>query len=39
VFGELFEGEALPVNGKIKLNERPGFGMDLRSRADLVAVT
>lgn len=39
VFGELFEGEALPANGKIKLSERPGFGMELRSRADLVAVS
>ena len=38
VFGELFEGEALPTDGKIRLGERPGFGMELRSRADLVPV-
>jgi L-rhamnonate dehydratase len=38
VFGELFEGEALPVKGKIRLGDRPGFGMELRSRDKLVAV-
>ena len=27
VFGSLFENEILPVNGKIKLNDEPGFGM------------
>jgi L-rhamnonate dehydratase len=36
VFGDLFEGEALPVNGKIKLGDRSGFGMNLSSRDDLV---
>jgi L-rhamnonate dehydratase len=29
VFGSLFENEILPVNGKIKLNDEPGFGMNL----------
>jgi len=34
VFGNLFENEILPVNGKIKLNNEPGFGMKL-NRKDL----
>ena len=29
VFGSLFENEILPVNGKIELNDEPGFGMNL----------
>ena len=36
VFGELFEGEALPVKGKIGLGDAPGFGMELASRDALV---
>ena len=29
VFGSLFENEILPINGKIELNDEPGFGMNL----------
>ena len=36
VFGTLFEGEPLPENGRMRLPDRPGFGMELASRADLV---
>jgi L-rhamnonate dehydratase len=36
VFGDLFVGEELPKNGKMKLSERPGFGMELRDRSTLV---
>jgi len=36
VFGTLFEGEPLPENGRIRLTGRPGFGMELSPRADLV---
>ena len=32
VFGSLFENEILPVNGKIKLNVEPGFGMNLNRK-------
>ena len=32
VFGSLFENEILPVNGKIKLNDEPGFGMNLNRK-------
>ncbi|MEO0496038.1 MAG: L-rhamnonate dehydratase [Pseudomonadota bacterium] len=35
VFGDLFEGEQIPVDGKIVLNDRPGFGMTLADRAAL----
>lgn len=38
VFGDLFVGEALPQNGRMTLSERAGFGMELRSREDLVPV-
>ena len=38
VFGELFVGEELPKNGRLKLSNRPGFGMELRDRAMLVEV-
>jgi len=38
VFGELFLGEELPRNGRLKLSDRPGFGMELRDRAMLVEV-
>ncbi|WDR06711.1 L-rhamnonate dehydratase [Devosia rhodophyticola] len=37
IFGELFEGEALPVNGKLILGDAPGFGMVLADRSALVA--
>jgi L-rhamnonate dehydratase len=36
VFGELFVGEELPKNGKLKPSNRPGFGMELRDKAMLV---
>lgn len=38
VFGELFVGEALPVNGKLKMGAAPGFGMELADRNMLVEV-
>ena len=36
VFGELFDGEALPQNGTIRLGDAPGFGMTIRSHEALV---
>jgi L-rhamnonate dehydratase len=36
VFGDLFVGEPLPVQGKIMLGDAPGFGMELASRDALV---
>ena len=38
VFGELFVGEQLPVNGKLTLSDAPGFGMELADRSMLVEV-
>ena len=38
VFGALFTGEAVPVGGKLRLGDAPGFGMDLADRAMLVEV-
>ncbi|WP_375451356.1 L-rhamnonate dehydratase [uncultured Devosia sp.] len=38
VFGDLFEGEPVPQNGKLKLSEAPGFGMVLADRDALDAV-
>jgi L-rhamnonate dehydratase len=38
VFGDLFEGEQMPQNGKLKLSEAPGFGMVLADRDVLEAV-
>jgi L-rhamnonate dehydratase len=38
VFGDMFEGEDLPQNGRLKVSERPGFGMTLRDREGLVPV-
>lgn len=38
VFGDLFVGEALPQNGRMRLSDRPGFGMELRTRENLVRV-
>lgn len=32
IFGTLFEGEDLPIGGKLKLTDAPGFGMELSSR-------
>lgn len=36
VFGELFVGEAVPVNGRITPSAAPGFGMTLADRSVLV---
>lgn len=38
VFGDLFAGEDMPKNGKLKVSSAPGFGMTLRDRSMLVAV-
>lgn len=38
VFGDLFVGEPLPQDGRIRLGDAPGFGMELRDRALLVQV-
>jgi L-rhamnonate dehydratase len=35
VFGALFEGEALPANGRLKMTDAPGFGMQIADRAVL----
>jgi L-rhamnonate dehydratase len=32
VFGSLFENEIMPVNGKIELDDKPGFGMNLNRK-------
>lgn len=36
VFGALFNDEPLPANGRIRLGQAPGFGMELADRAMLV---
>lgn len=38
VFGDLFVGEPVPVNGRMIVPDAPGFGMELRDRGMLVAV-
>ena len=38
VFGDLFEGEPVPVNGKLKPLSAPGFGMTLADRNVLAEV-
>jgi L-rhamnonate dehydratase len=38
VFGGLFDGEDLPRNGKLRVSDRPGFGMTLGDRDVLVPV-
>ncbi|MBB5754516.1 L-rhamnonate dehydratase [Prosthecomicrobium pneumaticum] len=35
VFGDLFVGEDLPKEGKLKVSAAPGFGMELATRATL----
>jgi L-rhamnonate dehydratase len=35
VFGALFANEPLPQNGRLKLSDAPGFGMDLGDRSRL----
>ena len=39
VFGDLFEGEAVPENGKLKLANSTGFGMQVAHRSVLELVT
>ena len=36
VFGDLFTGEALPENGRLRPSDAPGFGMELRDRTMLI---
>ena len=38
VFGALFDGEAVPHNGKLRLDDAPGFGMVLAGQVDLVEI-
>lgn len=38
VFGDLFEGEDLPQNGRLTVSKAPGFGMTLKNRDMLVPV-
>jgi len=38
VFGDLFEGEAMPVNGKLRISDAPGFGMVLAGHDGLELV-
>ena len=33
IFGKLFTGEDLPENGRLKVSDRPGFGMEIADRA------
>jgi L-rhamnonate dehydratase len=35
-FGDLFLDEPLPVNGRVDLTDKPGFGMTLNPNAQLV---
>jgi len=37
VFGSLFTGEALPSNGRLKVGDAPGFGMEIADRSVLRA--
>ena len=32
VFGELFRGEGLPTNGRLRMSSAPGFGMEIADR-------
>lgn len=36
VFGDLFAGEPVPLNGRMKVPDAPGFGMEIRDRNILV---
>jgi len=38
VFGDLFDGEAMPQNGKLRISDAPGFGMVLAGRDQLELV-
>lgn len=33
IFGKLFTGEDLPENGRLRVSDRPGFGMEIADRA------
>ena len=35
IFGALFSGEEVPANGRLKVSDRPGFGMEIADRAQL----
>ena len=35
VFGDLFDGEDVPLKGKLKISDKPGFGMTIRDRSVL----
>jgi L-rhamnonate dehydratase len=35
VFGDLFTGEAMPQEGKLKISAAPGFGMEIADRSQL----
>jgi L-rhamnonate dehydratase len=37
VFGNLFAGEPLPRNGRLKVPDAPGFGMEIADRGLLKA--
>jgi len=39
VFGDLFVGESVPQDGKLRLSDAPGFGMEIADRSKLTAVT
>jgi len=38
VFGQLFDGEPMPQNGKLRLSDAPGFGMTLAGHDSLILV-
>ncbi len=38
VFGDLFDGEDVPQNGRLTLSTEPGFGMQLNDRSKLTAL-
>jgi len=38
VFGDLFVGEDLPRNGKLRLGDKPGFGMEIADRTMLAPI-
>ncbi len=37
VFGSMFSGETIPINGSLIVSEAPGFGMEIANRSVLVA--
>lgn len=38
IFGKLFTGEDLPANGRLKVSDAPGFGMDIADRTLLAPI-